>query len=167
MAALTEKQKRFCDLYIKLGNATEAAIQAGYSRKTAKVIGQENLTKPYLREYINDRLAELESSRIADAKEVLQYLTAVMRGEKDEEVIVTEGVGDGRSEAKIVKKKMGGRDQVRAAELLAKRYGLLTDKVEHSGSIDTGSAALTSILQQLQAGGDPDPEEGAPPGDSG
>lgn len=133
MAAVTEKQKRFCDLYIKLGNATEAAAQAGYSRKTAKVIGQENLTKPYLREYIEGRLAELESSRVADAKEVLQYLTAVMRGEKDEEVVVTEGVGEGRSEARTMKKKIGGRDQVKAAELLAKRYGLLTDNVKVSG----------------------------------
>lgn len=130
---MTEKQKRFCDLYIKLGNATEAAVQAGYAKKAAYAIGAENLKKPQLREYIDRRLAELESSRVADAKEVLQYLTAVMRGEKDEEVIVTEGVGDGCSEARTMKKKIGGRDQVKAAELLAKRYGLLTDNVKVSG----------------------------------
>lgn len=130
---MTEKQKRFCDLYIKLGNATEAAVQASYARKAAYAIGAENLKKPQLREYIDSRLAELESSRVADAKEVLQYLTAVMRGEKDEEVVVTEGVGEGCSEARTMKKKIGGRDQVKAAELLAKRYGLLTDNVKVSG----------------------------------
>ena len=133
MAGLTEKQKRFCDLYIKLGNATEAAVRAGYAQKSAYAVGAENLRKPQLRGYIDARLAELESARVADAKEVLQYLTAVMRGEKDEEVVVTEGVGEGCSEARTMTKKMGGRDQVKAAELLAKRYGLLTDNVNVSG----------------------------------
>ena len=133
MQKLTEKQKRFCDLYIKLGNAAKAAVQAGYSKKTAKAIGCENLIKPYLREYIDKRLARLESARVADAKEVLQYLTAVMRGEKDEDVVVTEGTGNGCSEARVMTKKIGGRDQVKAAELLAKRYGLLTDNVNLSG----------------------------------
>lgn len=133
MQKLTEKQKRFCDFYIKLGNAAEAAVKAGYSQKTAKQIGQENLTKPYLRDYVNSRLAELESARVADATEVLQYLTAVMRGEKDEETVVVEGTGDGCSEARVMSKKIGGRDQVKAAELLAKRYGLLTDNVNLSG----------------------------------
>ena len=76
---MTEKQKRFCDFYIETGNAKEAAIRAGYSEKTAKQIGQENLTKPDLRAYIDERLAELKNERTADAQEVLEYLTAVMR----------------------------------------------------------------------------------------
>ena len=135
MQKLTEKQKRFCDLYIKLGNAAEAAVQAGYNKKSARFIGAENLTKPNIRTYVDSRLAELESARVADAKEVLQYLTAVMRGERDEEVIVTEGTGNGCSEARTMTKKIGGRDQVKAAELLAKRYGLLTDNVNLNGDV--------------------------------
>jgi phage terminase small subunit len=76
---LTEKQKRFIDYYVETGNATEAAILAGYSEKTAKQIGSENLSK--LDSYIKERLKPIDNKRIADADEVLQYLTAVMRGE--------------------------------------------------------------------------------------
>ncbi|MDN5462602.1 MAG: terminase small subunit, partial [Lactococcus sp.] len=52
---MTEKQKKFCDYFIETGNATKAAIFAGYSEKTAKQIGQQNLTKLYLRSYIDKR----------------------------------------------------------------------------------------------------------------
>ena len=65
MASLTEKQKRFADYYIETGNMTEAAIKAGYSKKTARVIGQENLLKPAIKNYINERLKELEEKRVA------------------------------------------------------------------------------------------------------
>ena len=78
---LTIKQKAFADYYIQLGNATEAATKAGYSEKTAAVIGTENLTKPNVKSYIDKRLKQIESERIADAKEVMEYLTSVMRGE--------------------------------------------------------------------------------------
>ena len=127
---LTEKQKRFVDYYVETGNAAEAAKRAGYSTKTAKQVGRENLTKPYLKSAIEARLKELESSRIADATEVLQYLTAAMRGEVQEEVIVTEGMGEGCSEAKIIKKQLSAKDRIKAAELLGKRYGLQTDKMQ-------------------------------------
>lgn len=127
---LTEKQKRFVDYYVETGNATEAAKRAGYSAKTAKQVGQENLTKPYLKAAIDARLKELASARIATAEEVLQYLTSAMRGEIQEEVIVTEGTGDGCSEAKIMTKQLSAKDQIKAAELLGKRYGLQTDKMQ-------------------------------------
>jgi len=71
LVGLTEKQKRFCDEYLMDLNATQAAIRAGYSTKTAKSIGQENLTKPYLKTYIGERLKQLEDERIARADEVL------------------------------------------------------------------------------------------------
>ena len=61
MDKLTAKQKRFCDEYLKDLNATQAAIRAGYSEKTAKQIGQENLTKPYLKNYIEERMKQKES----------------------------------------------------------------------------------------------------------
>ncbi|MBC2821530.1 terminase small subunit, partial [Enterococcus faecalis] len=90
---MTEKQKRFCDFYIETGNATQAAIKAGYSEKTAAAIGAENLIKPNLKTYIDERLAELKNERTADAQEVLEYLTAVMRGEYKEATLI--GVGEG------------------------------------------------------------------------
>ncbi|EGT3800259.1 terminase small subunit [Clostridioides difficile] len=130
MAKLTEKQKRFCDYYIETGNATEAAIRAGYSEKTAKVIGAENLTKPYLKSYIDEKLKEFESNRIADAKEVMEYLTKIVRNEAKEEVVVVSEYGP-----EIIKKDVSIRDRNKAAELLGKRYRLFTDKVEVEGAI--------------------------------
>ena len=92
MNKLTIKQRKFCDEYIKSGNAKEAAIKAGYSPKTAKAIGQENLTKPYLKDYIDEQMKKLESEKIAGAKEVLEYLSSVMRGEQTEDVTTASGV---------------------------------------------------------------------------
>ena len=123
---MTEKQKRFCDFYIETGNAKEAAIRAGYSEKTAKQIGQENLTKPDLRAYIDERLAELKNERTADAQEVLEYLTAVMRGEDKEATLI--GVGEGAQA--VVDIDVGAKDRLKAAELLGKRHALFTDKVD-------------------------------------
>lgn len=123
---MTEKQKRFCDFYIETGNAKEAAIRAGYSEKTAKQIGQENLTKPDLGAYIDERLAELKNERTADAQEVLEYLTAVMRGEYKEATLI--GVGEGAQA--VVDIDVGAKDRLKAAELLGKRHALFTDKVD-------------------------------------
>ncbi|MHB9909249.1 terminase small subunit [Clostridium botulinum] len=132
---LTPKQKAFADYYIQTGNATEAAIKAGYSKKTARFIGNENLTKPYIKNYIDERMKQLEDERIAKANEVLQYLTRVIRGQETEEVVVTENIGDFISEAKTIKKEIGAKDRIKAAELLGKRYRLFTDKVEIEGEI--------------------------------
>ena len=125
---LTEKQKRFCDYYIETGNATEAAIKAGYSQRTARFIGAENLTKPNIKSYIKQRLKELEDERIADATEVLQYLTSVMRGEITETRYIAVYDKDGS----FVEEREGPptvRDRNKAAELLAKRYGLLNENM--------------------------------------
>lgn len=127
--ALTGKQKRFCDEYLIDLNATQAAIRAGYSEKTAEVIGFENLRKPKLKKYIETRMAEKEEKLIADQDEVLRYLTAVLRGEEKEEVVVVENVGDFQSKARIVEKGCSIKDRTKAAELIGKRYGLYTDNV--------------------------------------
>lgn len=127
---LTPKQKAFAEYYIETGNATESAIKAGYSKKTARVIGQENLLKPALKSYIDEKMKELESKRIAKAEEVLEYLTRVLRGEETEQVVVTENIGDFMSEARVVDKELSAKDKIKAAELLGKRYRLFIDKVE-------------------------------------
>jgi terminase small subunit len=132
---LTEKQKRFADYYIETGNITEAATRAGYSKKTARVIGQENLLKPAIKGYIDEKLEAMQDERTASAKEVLEFLTKSMRGEIKEEVVVVEGTGDGTSEARTVKKQIGLRDRIKSAELLGKRYRLFTDKVEVEGAV--------------------------------
>lgn len=124
--ALTPKQRRFADEYIVSLNATQAAIKAGYSKRTADRIGSENLRKLEIRAYIDERLEALQSEKIADQEEVLAFLTAVMREEVTEEVL--KGTGPGAQT--IAKVKVGARDRIRASELIGKRYGLFTDKVD-------------------------------------
>ena len=79
--ALTPKQQAFADYYIECGNATEAAVKAGYSPDSARQIGTENLSKPSISEYIAERMEQQNRKRVADANEVIEFYTAVMRGE--------------------------------------------------------------------------------------
>lgn len=144
---LTLKQQRFADEYIISGNATEAAIKAGYSKKTANVIGVENLIKPNIKSYIDEKLKELSDKKIADQQEVLAYLTAVLRGETQSEIVVVEGQGEGVSRAKPMQKAPDEKERLKAAELLGKRMGLFKERVELS--TDEPSKKLSDILDQL------------------
>ncbi len=132
---MSEKQKAFCDFYIETLNATEAARRAGYSEKTAKSIGCENLTKPNLKEYIELRLAEMEAHRVADGEEVLQYLTRVMRGEEKDSFDMDASL----------------QDRTKAAELLGKRYRLFIDKQEISGTLE-GVTIINDIPKEPDGG---------------
>lgn len=78
---LTPKQKKFCEYYIQSGNASDAARKAGYSEKTANRIASENLSKPDIAQYIAERIGDQDKQRVADANEVLEFYSAVMRGE--------------------------------------------------------------------------------------
>lgn len=135
MAILTEKMKRFCEEYLIDLNATQAAIRSGYSKKTAHVIGAENLSKPIIREYIDKRMKEKEKELIADQDEVLKYLTSVMRGQSESEIVVVEGTGEGTSEARRVNKAPDEKERLKAAELLGKRHGLFKEKVNIEGNV--------------------------------
>jgi len=132
---LNVRQKVFCEFYVASGNATESAIKAGYSKRTAKSIGQRLLTFVDIKKYIDELMQKLESERIASAEEVLQNLTAMMRGEIQEEVVVVEGEGDGVSSARIIKKQVSAKERIKAAELLGKRHALFTDKTKIEGTL--------------------------------
>lgn len=127
---LSEKQKRFIDYYIQSGNATQAAKLAGYSTKTAYAMGVENLRKPQIQAAVQSRLAQLESERIAKDKEVLEYITAVMRGETTEEVVVNVGTGKGFTRAEKVTAQVSAKDRLKAAEMLAKVKGMFITRQE-------------------------------------
>lgn len=133
MQKLTERQKRFIDFYVETGNATEACKKAGYRGKNLDVIASQNLGK--LSGLINIKLKSKEDERIASQDEVLRYLTSVLRGEVEEECVVVEGVGEGCSRAAKIRKEVTPKDRNKAAELLAKRYGLLKENIELSGSV--------------------------------
>lgn len=129
---LTIKQKRFADEYIISGNAEEAAITAGYSEKYARGNAYKLVAKSGVKSYIEERLKELDDKAIAKQEEVLQYLTSVMRGELEEEVLY--GIGDGVQSTRHI--EVGAKDRLKAAELLGKRYRLFTDKVELDADVD-------------------------------
>lgn len=126
---MTAKQKRFCQEYLIDLNATQAAIRAGYSEKTAYSMGQQLLKKLETKKYIEQQLKQIKTEKIADAQEVLEYLTSVMRGEQKEQValLTGEGVQD------LVQKDVSAKDRLKAAELIGKRYALFTEKVELQG----------------------------------
>lgn len=128
---LTVKQQKFCEYYIASGNATEACVKAGYSKKVAKQQGAENLAKPYIRKYIDKILAEQSSARVADAIEVKEFFTRVMRGELDEEILVVEQDSvTGQSKARKINKPALIKDRLNAAEKLGKIHMMFTDKTQ-------------------------------------
>lgn len=132
---MTPKQKRFCVEYLVDLNGTQAAIRAGYSKKTANRIASQLLSKLDIKSYIAEiREREFEDT-IATAKEAEAFLAKAMRGDIDEEVIVTEGIGDGVSLARIVNKQISAKDRLKAAELIGKRNSLFTDKVDVDATI--------------------------------
>lgn len=118
---LTPKQKAFADYYIECGNAAEAARRAGYSQKTARSIGEENLTKPDISAYIDERMAQQDADRVATADEVVRFYSSVMRGE------VKDSFGLDASLS----------DRLKAADSLMKRYAVGADREKNTlGKLD-------------------------------
>lgn len=148
---MTEKQRIFVNEYLIDLNATRAYRVAYPNVKNdnvARANGSRLLANANIKTFIDEQLKKIEDKSIADATEVMKYLTAVMRNELTEEVVVVEGEGDGCSSAKIVKKDISAKDRNKAAELLGKRYRLFVDKVEQNVDVNT-TGKLDSILQQL------------------
>ena len=121
---LTERQRRFADLYLELGNASEAAEQAGFKRSYA----QGAKRQPAVQAYMKERLQEVRQRNIASADEVLEFLTEVMRGEIEGE-----------------RPEKNSSPRMRAAELLGKRLGVFTDV----GSVLRGGAELPEIVDDI------------------
>lgn len=135
---MTEKQKRFCDEYLIDLNGTrayKAAYPSVKSDKTAGANAARLLGNASIRAHLDERLAEIHSTKTADAAEVMEYLTSVMRGESEAAVVVVEGTGDGCSTARTVRKPPDEKERLKAAELLGKRFGLFTDKLETNAPV--------------------------------
>ena len=123
---MNARQKRFADEYLIDLNATQAAIRAGYSPKTAQVQGARLLSNVMVSAYVREQLDIMHNQRTADAQEIIEYLTSIMRGEKTETVLKLSGDGVQTP----VEVAVSAKDRIRAAELLGKRFGLFTDKVD-------------------------------------
>lgn len=148
---LTVKQRMFADEYIKSGNATQSAIKAGYNVKSAKVIGAQNLSKLNVKSYIDAKVAEIESHKIADAKEVLQYLTRVLRGEEKEEI--PDNVNGG-----TIKRPPLIKDRTVAAREIMKRYPL-DDPMVAAQLKKLQAEADTAIWKRNELTGDNDSKD--------
>jgi len=132
VAKLTAKQQRFCDEYLIDLNATQAAIRAGYSKKTAAEQGARLLVNVKVQSCLKERMDEKEKALIADQDEVLKYLTSVLRGSSKASVLARDDVGADR----VIEKPPDEKERLKAAELLGKRYGLYTDRVEQEIDMD-------------------------------
>ena len=128
---MNAKQRKFADEYLIDCNATQAAIRAGYNEKTAYSQGQRMLKNVEVKTYIDEQLERLHNEKTADAQEVLEYLTAVMRGQHTEEILRLDGGGVQVADHIQV----SARDRIRAAELIGKRYGMFKDNLDVGGSI--------------------------------
>ena len=138
---MTPKQQKFCDEYIKTGNATQSAINAGYSKKTAKQIGQENLTKLDLKVYIDERLKTISDNTIATAEETLGILTKIVRGEHTEQVTTAEG--------EIIEKYPDTNQVIKASAEILKRYPLAKD-ININGNISTNNPFADLTVEELR-----------------
>lgn len=140
---MTNRQQMFADEYLIDCNATRA-YKAAYPNvkkdSVASVNASKLLRNAKVKTYIDEQLEKMHDERTADAKEVMEYLTSVMRGESEAEIVVVEGIGDGASEARRMIKAPDEKERLKAAELLGKRYGLFRDKMDV-----TGTAAVTII----------------------
>lgn len=122
---LTPRQERFCQEFVKSGNACQSAITAGYSEKSARAVSSRLLTYANVQKKIKDLQGEIKNEKIMDAREMQEHLTSIIRQESEEEVIVVEGCGDGVSEAVTKKKKPSQSDRIKAIQLLARMQGAL------------------------------------------
>ena len=115
---LKPKELKFAEEWLKTTNATQSGIKAGYSARTAYSAGNRLLKKVDVRQYIDERLAEMKESSIADTNEVMQFLSSTMRGDIPDQFGLDPALND----------------RIKAAELLGKRYKMFTDKQEISGA---------------------------------
>ena len=127
--ALNEMQKAFADYYIETANATESAKRAGYSEKTARSQGQRLLTNVDISAYIRERLDEQSEKRVADANEVIEFYTAVMRGEVKDQFGLDASLSD----------------RLKACDALMKRYNAIKE-TESKHTFNEGMQVLADLI---------------------
>lgn len=143
---LTDKQKAFCQEYLVDLNGTQAAIRAGYSKRTANEQAARMLAKASIQDYLSQLMAQKEASRIATADEVLQYLTSVIRGKSESEVIVSSPTGP-----TPMMKHPDERDKLKAAEVMAKYHGLMApQQVEMKTSVTVDEDVFNRMAERTE-----------------
>lgn len=126
---MNPKQQKFADAYIELGSAEQAAIRAGYSKSYARGNAHKLVAHVSVKAFIAERMEKLQSEKVANQQEIMEFLTAIVRGEQQEEIL--RGVGEGAQT--IDDMDVSAKDRIKAAELLGKRYAMWTDKQQIDG----------------------------------
>lgn len=134
---MTEKQMLFCEEYLKDPelNATKAYLRVYTTCKkpeAAKACASRLMAKPEIKEYIRKKLDEIHDQNTADANEVMEYLTSVMRGNSKSEVLKLDGDGY----QKVIEKRPEEKDRLKAAELIGKRYGMFKDNISMDSDVE-------------------------------
>ena len=139
MDKITVKQEKFCNEYVKTGNATQSYINAGYksNENVARVEASKLLAKPNIQARVQELMKELHDDSIADQQEILRYLTSVLRGKATELYVTQKG--------ETIEKPPSISDRTKASELLGKRYGMWVDKVDLSGQVELGEDWYTVV----------------------
>lgn len=133
---MTEKQMLFCEEYLKdpeldATKAYKRVYTTCKKHEAAKACASRLMAKPEIKEYIQKKLDEIHDKNTADANEVMEYLTSVMRGTSESEVLKLDGDGY----QTVISKKPEEKDRLRAAELIGKRYGMFKDGVMVDGDM--------------------------------
>lgn len=123
---VTDQQQRFADEYIiNPSNATQAAVKAGYSPNTASATASRLLSYVNVQNYLKERKKEIDDSKIADQKEILEFWSAGMRGDRKEDVVVSTPIG-----VEQIENPLSEKDRIKNAELLAKATGMFVERQE-------------------------------------
>jgi phage terminase small subunit len=124
---MTAKQEAFAIEYLKDKNATQAAIRAGYSAKTARSIACEMLARPDIQQFVREKQEEARANATVTVDGIVDQL---------KEIAVNPLAKDS--------------DRIRALELIGKYLGMFTERVEMKGQLDTTVSKLDGILAQLE-----------------
>jgi phage terminase small subunit len=172
---MNSKQKAFASEYVIDYNATQAAIRAGYSERSAYSQAHELLKKPEIQATIREleadssmrtaitkdmvikelaRVAFVDPRRLFEengtAKDITMLDDDTAAALASVETFEEFGYNNGEREFTGYTKKFKWADKLRALEMLGKHLGMFTDKVRFEGTVDTGTDKLASILAQLK-----------------
>ena len=144
---MTNNQRKFADEYLIDCNATRA-YKAAYpkvkSDDVAAVNANRLLRNAKIKSYIEEHLKQISSEKTADAQEVMEYLTSVLRGKSRSTICAIVGTGDGYSEAQLIGKPPDEKERLKAAELLGKRYGIFKESL----NIDLEPVVIMNDLEE-------------------
>ena len=124
---LTPKREKFCQEMAKLGNQRQAYKKAynceNMKDETIDVRASELMRDGKVMVRLKELAEEMKNKNIAEAQEIQEMLTKIIRGETQEECIVIESCSDRSSEARLMDKQVTPKDRIKAAETLAKMRG--------------------------------------------